>query len=112
MKAKIYLLTGLLFISASSQAAFHCTVDVKKVLVYNSGTINVLHSGRNDYTVICNLKTEAKGVSIPTCAMWTSMLQNIKKAKAKAIFYYPGEGTCASLPTYGNAPIPVYIGDV
>ena len=55
MKTKIYLLAGLLFISASSQAAFNCTVDVKKVLVYNSGTINVLHSGRNDYTVICNM---------------------------------------------------------
>jgi hypothetical protein len=85
MKAKIYLLTGLLFISASTQAAFHCTVDVNKVLVYNNGAINVMHSGRNDYTLICNLKIEAKGVSIPTCA---------------------------SLPTYGNAPIPVYIGDV
>lgn len=112
MKTKIYLLTGLLLMSVSSQAAFHCTVDVKKVLVYSNGLINVLHSGRNDYTVICNLKTETKGVSIPTCAMWTSMLQNIKKAKTKAIFYYPGEGTCTSLPTYGNAPIPTYIGDI
>jgi hypothetical protein len=40
------------------------------------------------------------------------MLQNIKKAGGKAIFYYPGEGTCATLPTYGGTPAPVYIGDV
>lgn len=112
MKIKSLLLTSMLLISTTSNAAFHCTVDVNKVLVYSNGSVNVLHSGRNDYTVICNLKTEAKGVSIPTCAMWTSMLQNIKKAKTKAIFYYPGDGTCASLATYGNAPTPVYIGDV
>ena len=61
MKIKGLLLTSLLFISTTSQAAFHCTVDVMKVLVYSNGSINVMHSGRNNYTVICNLKTEANG---------------------------------------------------
>ena len=109
---KNLILILIILFTTNAQAAFHCTVDVKKVLVYSSGIINVMHSGRNDYTVICNLKNEANGVSIPTCAMWASMLQSIKKAQTKAVFYYPGNGTCADIATYGNAPVPVYIGDV
>ena len=112
MKFKSVFVTGLLLVSTASRADFHCTVDVKKVLIYNNGEINILHAGRNDYTVICNLKNELNGVSVTTCAMWTSMLQSIKKAKSKAIFYYPGDGTCASIATYRAAPTPVYIGDV
>jgi hypothetical protein len=112
MKLKSVFVSGLLLVSTASQADFHCTVDVKKVLIYSNGRVNILHSGRNDYTAICNLKTEVNEVSIPICAMWASMLQNIKKAKTQAIFYYAGAGTCATLPTYTNAPVPVYIGDV
>lgn len=112
MKNKITLLMSLLLLSMPSQAAFHCTVDVVRVLVYAGGNVNVLHSGRDDYTVICNLNSPQNGVAVTTCAMWTSMLQNIKKANGKAIFYYSGTGTCADIATYGSAPTPVYIGDV
>lgn len=98
--------------SASANADFHCAVDIKRVLIYNNGRINILHSGRNDYTSICSLSGDWKGVNVTTCAMWTSMLQNIKENKGKAIFYYAGEGSCAALPTYGSAPAPVYIGDM
>ena len=98
--------------SPSVIAAFNCSVDINRVLIYGSGTVNVLHSGRNDFTVICDLNSEWKGVSVTTCAMWTAMLQNIKKNNSKAIFYYGGEGTCSALPTYGSTPAAVYIGDI
>ncbi|WP_298771326.1 hypothetical protein [uncultured Shewanella sp.] len=96
--------------SAASFAAFHCVVSLERILVYKDGKVNVWHSGRGDYTDICNLKTEKNGVSIATCAMWTSMLQSIKKDKGQAIFYYEGEGSCATLPIYAASPTPVYIG--
>lgn len=96
--------------SASSFGAFKCDVSVQSILVYKNGRVNVLHSGRGDYTVICNLKTERDDVSIATCAMWTSMLQSIKKDKGQAVFYYDGEGSCATLETYVSSPTPVYIG--
>jgi hypothetical protein len=112
MKLKISLFTLLVSISTLSEAAFNCTVGISKVLVYGNGSVNVFHQGRNDYTIICNLSEARQNVSITTCAMWTSMLQNIKKEGNKAIFYYPGSGTCAALPTYGNTPAPVYIGVV
>ena len=106
-----FMLLSVMF-SNSANAAFHCSVDINRVLVYGNGMINILHSGRNDFTNICSLNSEWKGVSVTTCAMWTAMLQNIKKNNGKAIFYYGGEGTCAALPTYGSTPAAVYIGDI
>lgn len=105
-----------LLVSASlpfqAHAVFECNVSVKNVLVYADGTVNVLHSGRNDYTVVCNMQSQYGNVSPTTCAMWTAMLQMIKKKNGIANFYYPGSGSCSTLPTYGSAPVPTYIGDV
>ncbi len=105
------LITSLLPFSV--QAAFECNVKVLSVLVYNSGMVNVTHSGRNDYTMICSLSTDYGGVSPSTCAMWTAMLQSIKKKNGTAQFYfYETAGSCATMATYGSAPVPGYIGDI
>ena len=110
------LITSTFFIVAitPASAAFTCVADVTGVLIYGDGSINVKHSGRNAWTFICNLKTERQGVSIATCAMWVSTLQNAKKENKKLRFYYPtgaSYNSCAALPIYGAAPAPVYIGD-
>lgn len=109
---KKILLTLLLAIPLPALAAYSCSTTVNRVLVYSNGNVNINHSGRGDYTIICNLKTPRDGVSITTCAMWTSKLQNIKKNNGVAQFYYGGEGSCEELPTYGSAPTPIYIGDM
>ena len=83
----------------------------REVLVYSNGSVNVLHSGREDFTVICNLNTNYGEATPTTCAMWTAMLQSIKKKNGNANFYFNGEGSCATMGTYGSAPVPVYIGD-
>lgn len=95
-----------------SFAAFDCTASVKNVLVYSSGMVNVFHTGRNDYTMVCSMNGDFKGVSSTTCAAWVGMLQAIKRKNGVANFYYADSGSCATLPTYGNSPAPVYIGDV
>ena len=112
---RIIVIVMMICMSPSSYAAFHCAVNVKAVLMYANGSVNVRHDARNDYTVICSLKQERLGVSLSTCALWTSTLLNLKKDGRKAIFYYntaSNYNSCATLPTYGNAPAPVYIGDV
>lgn len=76
---------SLLLLSTISQAAFKCTVDVSAVLIYADGAVNIRHSGRGVYTVICNLNTPRDGVAVTTCAV---------------------------IATYNGAPTPVYIGDV
>ncbi|KPZ73134.1 hypothetical protein AN944_00282 [Shewanella sp. P1-14-1] len=109
MKLIFFVFVGLPF---STSAAFNCSVDVSRVLIYGNGSVNILHTGRGDYTNICNLNNDWKGVNVTTCAMWTGMLQSIKQNNGKAIFYYGGEGSCSTLPTYGVAPAPVYIGQI
>jgi hypothetical protein len=109
---RILLALSLCWLPAHAFAAYECYVQVANVLIYRDGGVNVLHSGRGDYTVICNLNGAYGGVSPTTCAMWTGMLQLIKKKGGTANFYFEGEGTCAAMSTYGNAPIPIYIGDV
>ncbi len=110
MKSLMFLV--LVLLAPVSHATFNCNVSITKVLVYSSGAVNVLHTGRGDYTFICNLKEERDGVSIATCAMWTSMLQSIKKHNGQAAFYFNGDGSCSTLPTYASSPTPVYIGDI
>lgn len=95
-----------------SFAAFECNAQVLRVLIYADGAVNILHSGRGDYTVVCNLNSTYGTVSPTTCAMWTAMLQVIKKKNGTAAFYFPGDGACATMATYGSAPVPTYIGDI
>ncbi|GAB6263622.1 hypothetical protein PSSHI_38660 [Photobacterium sp. R1] len=52
------------------------------------------------------------GIDTVTCSLWEGMLQRTQNNNKKAIFYYDGQGSCASLGTYGNAPAPVYIGSI
>lgn len=116
MKNLIRLTATLsLIFSMNSYAAFECTSTINAVLIYANGQVNVNHSGRGDFTVICNLNAEHQGVGVTTCAMWTSMLLQLKKDGAKADFYYtttPQYNSCAALPTYASAPAPAYIGPV
>lgn len=112
---RIFLASVFLFFSSTLWAAFECKVDLHAVLIYGDGTVNVLHSGRGDYTHICNTSEERLGVSPTTCALWASMLLTLKKDGKKADFYYnstPQYNSCATLPVYSNTPAPVYVGAV
>ncbi|HIF9111858.1 TPA: hypothetical protein ACX6Q7_001217 [Photobacterium damselae] len=102
----------LLVVSKNVFADFSCEVSVNRVLVYSDGSVNVFHSGRNDYTYICNTKGTWKGIDTVTCSLWVGMLQSTQNNDKKAIFYYAGEGGCSSLGTYSDAPAPVYIGSI
>jgi hypothetical protein len=116
-KSKLWKSVGFVFfyvLSLNVSASFHCNVDVINVLIYSNGNVNVKHTGRGDYTVICNLKQERQGVSIATCALWASILSGYEKENKKATFYYntaPDYSSCAELPIYNSAPAPVYIGN-
>ena len=99
-------------LAAPAMAAYECNVKVVNVLIYQNGFVNILHSGRGDYTGVCNLTSTWKGVEPTTCAMWAGLLQQVKKKSGSAQVYFDGNGSCATLPTYGDSPAPVYIGDV
>jgi len=102
----------MLLFSTNALASFSCNATINRVLVYGDGSVNILHSGRGDYTNICNTKGTWKGIDTVTCSLWVGILQSLQNNSKQAIFYYSGEGACATLPTYGNAPAPVYIGSI
>ena len=107
------LLAGLFLPLHATSAEFGCTASVAGVLVYRDGWVNVKHTGRNDWTFVCNLSTPWKGVSVSTCAMWTSLLMQLKKDGKRAEFLYysdPDVTSCTGLLRYGSAPAPYYIG--
>jgi len=109
---KRFICLILMALSVNSVADYNCEVTVNRVLIYGNGDVNVLHSGRGDYTYICNTKGIWKGVDTVTCALWVGMLQSIQNNSKKAIFYYGGKGSCTTLPTYSNTPAPTYIGSI
>lgn len=115
MKKFIVLLVSFLVAVAPSMALaadFNCDVTIRDVLVYGDGSVNVFHSGRNDYTVICNISSARLGVQPATCGAWVAMLLSMKKRNVKARFWYNADGSCATLARYWESPAPVYIGDV
>jgi hypothetical protein len=89
-----------------AHAVFECMVKINHVLIYRDGAVNVHHTGRGEYTVVCNLNAERQGVSPVTCAMWAAMLQHIKKNNGNAHFYFDGEGSCAALPRCWESSAP------
>lgn len=40
------------------------------------------------------------------------MLQSAQANSKSVVFYYNGDGSCATLQTYSSAPPPVYIGGI
>lgn len=109
-----HLLVGLFLLAQqmTAFAAYECRVRVHNLLVYADGTVNVFHTGRNDYTVVCNVNGQYGSVSQIVCASWLSILSQAQRASSTVEFYFPGEGSCSTLPTYGSAPVPSYIGHI
>ena len=104
-----------LALSLSAHANFACTVTVQGVLPYAGGALNVKHSGRNDWTIICNLDapyTNVNTVSPTVCASWMVILLRAKKNNSPVQFWFAGAGSCATLGTYSSSQVPTYVGEV
>lgn len=103
-----------LTLSLSASADFACAVTVQGVLPYADGSLNVRHSGRNDWTVICNLDapyTNVTAVSPTVCASWMVILLRAKKNNTPIQFWFAGAGSCATLGTYWSSQVPTYVGE-
>lgn len=109
---KILFVVGLIF-STNVFANISCIGEVKNVLQYANGTVNVYTSYRGNYTVMCSVKDHWKGVSPESCKGMLSILLTAQSTGKKIATYYSGDQyTCQTLPHYGSAPGPVYVGIV
>lgn len=103
-----------MFSVTAADADFSCTVSVLGVLQYGGGQINVLHSGRGDWTHVCNVsepRTVIRTVTPMACATWVALLLRAKKNGTPLTFWFAGTGSCATLATYDEAQVPTYIGE-
>ncbi|MGQ7816219.1 hypothetical protein [Metapseudomonas furukawaii] len=91
-------------------AALFCPGKVVQVIIYGNGNLMIQSTWRSDWTVLCNLKGNPSIDSV-TCSHWSSLATMAFKEGSQIGVYYnvPAGTTCANLPTYANAPVPVYL---
>ncbi len=101
---------SLLLAPVVSNAVTHCTGRVEDALLYADGTVNILGAWRGDFTVICNTHGTFGGISAEVCLSWYATAVKAVTDGAMLRIYYAENFTCATLPTYGAAPVPIYVG--
>lgn len=99
----------LLFAANAARADVYCDGAVYEYLVYSDGNLMIRSYWRQDWTVLCNMQGSWNNVSTETCFSWLAVV-NAAKTNNKALgIYYSGNTACNALPTYSNAPTPVYV---
>ncbi|MBM0106554.1 hypothetical protein JM946_17635 [Steroidobacter sp. S1-65] len=101
---------GALCTAQQAQAAVDCVGKVAKVLLYSDGTVNIVGQWRGDYTFVCSTSGSFGTVSAEVCLSWYATLMKAKADNLDVTVYYNTNTACSALPTYGNSPVPVYIG--
>ena len=96
----------------SAQAATYCGPTViTRSLIYTDGSVKIFAPWRGDFVMICNIRTNWRGVDPLLCLSWNARVDNaIAKGQKIALYYanlLPGE--CLTMPTYDNAPAPLYL---
>jgi hypothetical protein len=111
MKKLILGMLLCLAIAPATAAPAFCSGKILHVLTYADGFVMVLPDFRGDWTAICNLNSDWKGVSPITCVSW---LATVTRAQSKAPpanvgIWYADAPSCAAVSTYYSAPAPVYL---
>jgi hypothetical protein len=109
-KHKLIVGVTLALFSLQSWAVTDCTGTVNGALLYADGSVNILGSWRNDYTVICNTNGTFGNVAPEICLAWYATALKAVGTTRQVNIYYAATHTCATLPTYWSAPAPTYFG--
>jgi hypothetical protein len=109
-KHKLLVGAALTLLSLQAHAATDCSGTVTRALLYADGSVNILSSWRNDYTVICNTNGTFGSVSAEICLAWYATALKAIANNKQVNIYYAATHTCATLPVYWSAPVPTYFG--
>jgi len=86
-----------------------CAGKVLHVLTYADGSVHLFGEWRGDYTQMCNLAGDWKGVPALTCKAWLSTAQVALVTGRNVIVQYADAPACNAIPAYGVAPGPAYL---
>jgi hypothetical protein len=100
--------------TSANAAQQWCAGTVANLYLSSDGTVLVWTSWRNDYLKICNVNDPVPSsvntsVTPTVCMSWLSLLRTAIQSQRQVTTYYGEAPACASLPTYGGAPVPDYV---
>jgi len=99
----------IVFAVPAARADVWCSGSVLETLVYKDGGLMIRSSWRNDWTYICSMQSPWNGVATEACFSWYALVSSAKIHNKQIMALYVGESSCASIPTYGSSPAPVYV---
>lgn len=106
------LLVGLtLAVSSPAVAGAYCTGLISKSLTFADGRVMIFAQWRGEWTAICSLKAEWKGVSTEICWAWYAAINEaVTQQKQVTIYYEPlTQAQCANVGSYDGAEAPGYV---
>lgn len=109
MRFLFLIFLGVCVTSQAYSAPQWCAGKVTRIYLQADGGLYVFADYRKDYTQVCNTLTEWKGIKTEVCKGWMSILLANKMAGANTTIHYSNEPSCNLLPTYEQAPAPLYI---
>ena len=86
-----------------------CVGTLDLVWIDIHGNVFTRPSWRNDHIRICNLKGTDGVTDTVTCSTWYSQIAQAVKDNRQTTIQYSDIPSCATIPTYGNAPVPYYV---
>ncbi len=107
MKSVLFCLA--LFLPLSSVAEnIWCGGKLLGVYVSSAGDLTIKGEWRNDWTKICNVKSDP-AVDTVTCSLWASYAASaVNNNISVLLMYSSGVTQCPLIPTYNSAPVPYY----
>lgn len=87
-----------------------CSGTPENLYIADMGQLFIRGSWRTDYTQLCNVEGEWKGIPQQTCWSWYGILSSaITNTRLVTVYYSNSAYTCATMPTYEAAEPPGYV---
>ncbi len=95
----------------AAAAQIWCQGKISNTYVDSTGTLTIQAAWRGDYTALCNVRTNWKGIDATTCMTWLgiALMATSKQQTVNVSYNDPAVPACNTLATYVNAPPPIYL---
>lgn len=105
----VLALSGLYALPA--HASLYCAGNPTAIYTTSDGHVSMRNTWRNDWTYICNVNEEWKGVPPQTCWAWFAQINSaiVENKQMTLLYMLPDSSACATLPTYASSPAPAYV---
>ena len=90
-------------------AATGCVGRVTESYVYANGDVGVRTDWNANLILLCNIKSEWKGVTPDVCALWVAKADAAVTTQLPLNIRYAEDFVCEAAPTYASSFAPTYV---